>query len=126
MLAQRIILFFRRSLCSLAKTSLLQNHSILAEDTIVFFRRSRCYSHLTKTSLLQNHAILAQNTIVLQNHSILAHRTILFFRRSRRYPLWHKQPCCRTILVSRTEQAYCFANHDAIPCDKNNPAAEPF
>ena len=122
--SHRIILFFRRSQCSLTKTTLLQNHSSLANRTILFVRRSRCF--LTKTTLLQN-------------HSSLANRTILFFRRSRcsltkttpatepfysraelsysfadHNALWQKQPCCKTILVSQTEQSYSFADHDAF------------
>ena len=179
--SHRIILFFRRSQCSLTKTTLLQNHSSLANRTILFVRRSRCF--LTKTTpaaepfyprakhnrilsqitmlfdknnpccrtmlfsrrtilffrrlrcyslwqkqpccrtILFSHRIIIffrrsqcslTKTTLLQNHSSLANRTILFFRKSRRYPLWHKQPCCRTILSSRKTQSYSFADDYAF------------
>ena len=163
--SHRIILFFRRSQCSLTKTTLLQNHSSLANRTILFVRRSRCF--LTKTTPTaepfyprakhnrilsqitmlfdknnpccrtmlfsrRNNPILSQitmlfplaKTTLLQNHFILAQNNHILSQITN--ALWQKQPCCKTILVSQTEQSYSFANHDAIPFGTNNPAAEPF
>ena len=124
--SHRIILFFRRSQCSLTKTTLLQNHSSLANRTILFFRRSRCF--LTKTTpaaepfypRAKHNRILSQITMLFDKNNpccrtmLFSRRTILFFRRLRCYSLWQKQPCCRTILFSRTEQSYSFADHDAL------------
>ena len=124
--SHRIILFFRRSQCSLTKTTLLQNHSSLANRTILFFRRSRCF--LTKTTpaaepfypRAKHNRILSQITMLFDKNNpccrtmLFSRRTILFFRRLRCYSLWQKQPCCRTILFLRTEQSYSFADHDAL------------